>query len=318
MKKEDFFRNENEDSKTYFTRTAKLIRELKADGKEAEATDAYAVVYQELCPIIKEVIECESRAYHLDDATMYEYLRRADDVITRTFDRYNDPEHLKEKDKQFGIKSFIKVTTKYCMRDALARTLCIGLDQCKPLLKIRRAREKLCKIYHIDRESVSVEMIFDELEGTVSKDKIIELSQVEKGFVSLDQTRENGEQVDIYDDNYDEIFGNELSDEGQAALDKATAKMSDLDIYILMKEFGLLGESMRKMEMCDFVCTPTFQKLFDEDTMIRSKEDPVKTAYNKNVKISKLLAELRSEVSVEDVQGCLVPYFMKRWEMIEK
>lgn len=318
MRKEDFFRKENEDNKTYFTRTAKLIRKLKTEGKDAEATDAYAVVYQELCPIIKEVVECESRAYHLDDATMYGYLRRTDDVITRTFDRYNDPEHLKEKDKQFGIKSFIKMTTKYCMRDALARTLCIGLDQCKPLLKIRRAREKLCKIYHIDRESVSVEMIFDELEGTVSKDKIIELSQVEKGFVSLDQTRENGEQVDIYDDNYDEIFGNELSDEGQAALDKATAKMSDLDVYILMKEFGLLGESMRKMEMCDFVCTPTFKKLFDEDTMIRSKEDPVKTAYNKNVKISKLLAELRSEVSVEDVEGCLVPYFMKRWEMIEK
>ncbi len=34
-------------------------------------------------------------------------------------------------------------------------------------------------------------MIFDELEGAVTKDKIIELSKVEKGFVSLDQTRVN-------------------------------------------------------------------------------------------------------------------------------
>lgn len=318
MRTEDFIRKENEDNKTYFTRVAKLIRELKAAGKEKEAAEAYTVVYWELCPIIKEVIECESRAYRLDDATTYEYLKRADDVISRTFDRYNDPEHLTEKDKQFGIKSFIKVTTKYCMRDALARTLCIGLDQCKPLLKIRRAREKLCKMYRIDRESVTVEMIFDELEGAVTKDKIIELSKVEKGFVSLDQTRENGEQVDVYEDNYDHIFGNELSENGKTELDKASARMSDLDVYILFKEFGLLGESLRRMEMCDFVITPTFQKLFEEDKMIRSKDDPVKTAYNKKAKIVRILAELNGKVSMSDVQGCLVSYFMERWNQMEK
>lgn len=318
MSTEDFIRKENEDNKTYFTRVAKLIRELKAAGKEKEAAEAYTVVYWELCPIIKEVIECESRAYRLDDATTYEYLKRADDVISRTFDRYNDPDHLTEKDKQFGIKSFIKVTTKYCMRDALARTLCIGLDQCKPLLKIRRAREKICKIYRIDRESVTVEMIFDELEGTISKEKITELSRIEKGFVSLDQTRENGEQVDVFEDNYDHIFGNELSDTAKSELDKVSGKMSDLDVYILLKEFGILGESLRRMEMCDFVITSTFKKLLEEDKMIRSKEDPVKTVYNKKAKIMKLLAELNGKVSESDVQGCLVSYFMARWEKIEK
>ncbi|QGX45264.1 hypothetical protein [Streptococcus equinus] len=94
--------------------------------------------------------------------------------------------------------------------------------------------------------------------------------------------------------------------------------MSDLDVYILVKEFGLLGESFQRMEMCDFVITPTFQKLLEEDSMIRSKEDPVKTAYNKKAKIMKILAELSGKASESDVQGFLVSYFMKRWEQIEK
>lgn len=52
--------------------------------------------------------------------------------------------------------------------------------------------------------------------------------------------------------------------------------------------------------------------------MIRSKEDPVKTAYNKKAKIMKILAELSGKASESDVQGFLVSYFMKRWEQIEK
>ena len=31
-----------------------------------------------------------------------------------------------------------------------------------------------------------------------------------------------------------------------------------------------------------------------------------------------ILAELNGKVSMSDVQGCLISYFMKRWEQIEK
>ena len=48
MRTEDFIRKEYEDNKTYFTRVAKLIRELKAAGKEKEAAEAYTAVYWEL------------------------------------------------------------------------------------------------------------------------------------------------------------------------------------------------------------------------------------------------------------------------------
>ena len=112
MRTEDFERRENEDNKEYFTRVAAMLRKLKAAGNEDEAKMAYGVVYKELCPIIKSVIECESRFYRLDDATTYGYLKKADEVISKTFHRYNDTEHLKDKEKQYGMEAKQKVVEK--------------------------------------------------------------------------------------------------------------------------------------------------------------------------------------------------------------
>ena len=39
---------------------------------------------------------------------------------------------------------------------------------------------------------------------------------------------------------------------------------------------------MCHMEACDFVITPIFKRLFNEDASIRSRENPVKTVYSKN------------------------------------
>lgn len=318
MRTEDFERRENEDNKEYFTRVAAMLRELKAAGNEDETKKAYGVVYKELCPIIKSVIECESRFYRLDDATTYGYLKRADDVMTKTFQRFNDPEHLKDKEKQYGIRSFIKNTTKYCMRDALANTLGISQDRCKILLKIRKAREELSQAYALEWDKVPVDMIYDELNEQVAKEEIIELLRIEKGYISLEQARENGEQLDVTEGIPDSVYGNELPDDTKAEMDRAFAKFSKLDIYILVKDAGLLDEEISRMEMCDFVITPLFQKLLDEDDSIRSKSDPLKTAYNKKSKIKKVLLELGSRISMDDVEGCLTSYVKKLWEQIEK
>ncbi len=318
MRTEDFERRENEDNKEYFTRVAAMIRELKDAGDEDGATEAYGVVYKELCPIIKEVIECESRFYHLDDTTTYGYLKRADDVISKTFYRYNDAERLKDKEKQYGIRSFIKNTTKYCMRNALAGTLCISHDRCRTLLKIRKAREEISQAKGIDWDNVSVDSIYTALGEQVEKKEIMELLRIEKGFVSLEQAQENGEQFDDVDGIPDSVFGDELPDDARIEMDKAFAKFSKLDLYILVKDFGILDEETRRMEMCDFVITPLFQKFMDEDTSIRSKADPLKTAYNKKTKVMKVLAELGGRINMNEVEGCMTAYVRKLWGEIEK
>lgn len=70
----------------------------------------------------------------------------------------------------------------------------------------------------------------------------------------------------------------------------------------------MLGEQIRNQEMCDFVVTSLFQKLLIEDKTIRSKADPVKTAYNKKNKIKKALASLNGKVNMSDLIGTIETY----------
>ena len=70
----------------------------------------------------------------------------------------------------------------------------------------------------------------------------------------------------------------------------------------------MLGEQIRNQEMCDFVVTSLFQKLLIEDKTIRSKADPVKTAYNKKNKIKKALASLNGRVNMSDLIGTIETY----------
>ena len=72
---------------------------------------------------------------------------------------------------------------------------------------------------------------------------------------------------------------------------------------------------MCHMEACDFVITPIFKHLFEEDTSIRSRENPVKTVYSKTQKIDKFMAEMNGKINMVDVDGCLVRYFAERLDL---
>ena len=57
-----------------------------------------------------------------------------------------------------------------------------------------------------------------------------------------------------------------------------------------------------------------FQRLFQADTSIRSRENPVKTMYAKSLKVDKVLAEVNGKVNMSDVEGkgCLFRYLVER------
>ena len=104
------------------------------------------------------------------------------------------------------------------------------------------------------------------------------------------------------------VFDSEMDFDTKEILDEAFKSFSGLDYYILMKEYGMFGEQIRNQEMCDFVVTSLFQKLLIEDETIRSKADPVKTAYNKKNKIKKALASLNGKVNMSDLIGTIETY----------
>ena len=318
--KEEFKRRAGETDKEYFTRVAKMIYELKLAGKKDEATEGFKEVCNELVPIVEQVIDCESIRNRLDEDTKLDYAERVYAVISKIFYRYNNPAFMKEKDagKQFEIKTFIKSRTQYCMRNAIAHSLGIAHDRARILLRIRSVRETIARELEVSEDKVTAEMLYERLESTVALEEIVDLLRVEKGHLSLDVLPETS---DFSEEQYEiglEVYGTDLDDTCKAPLDEAMDRLSDLDVYLLMKEFGLLSEKENTMEMCDFVITPTFQKLFDRDQTIRSRENPLRTAYNKNAKVMRVLAELNGSINMCDVEGCLVRYFCERWKSIDK
>lgn len=151
---------------------------------------------------------------------------------------------------------------------------------------------------------------------SVSKKLVMELLDLERGTVSIAEMDENGEQIGDGKAGIVTCFDNEMDYDTRKILDETFEQFSNLDIYILMKEFGLFGEEIRKQEMCDFVITTEFQKLLAEDMTIRSKSDPIKTAYNKKIKIKKVLASLAGKISMAELEGTLEAYVEEKWNRI--
>lgn len=161
--------------------------------------------------------------------------------------------------------------------------------------------------------------IYAAFDGSISKRKIIELLEIENGIVSVSEMEDRGEQMEDCKKEFKTSFDSEMDTDTTKVLDDATALFSDLDLYILMKEYGIMGEKIRKQEMCEFVESDLYVMLLHRDTTIRaSNPDPIKTAYNKKNKIKKAFASLNGKVNMVDLQNAIEPYFLNRWEAVEK
>lgn len=103
-----------------------------------------------------------------------------------------------------------------------------------------------------------------------------------------------------------------LEEETKQILDEVFLNMSGLEIYILLKEYGFLGEEIRKQEMDQFVKTETFLRLMDEDKGIRAEQNLIKMAYNKNSKIKKILKSMNGKVNMLDLEGVIEDYLYRK------
>ena len=60
------------------------------------------------------------------------------------------------------------------------------------LHKIRGTRKDLARKYQIEEDDVSVELIYEALNGEIPEDTIVELLLREKGHASVEQIEESG------------------------------------------------------------------------------------------------------------------------------
>ena len=185
------------------------------------------------------------------------------------------------------------------------------------MLKIKHAKNQISISKGIDHDNVSIDMIYNSLNGAISKTEIADLTILDKGYLYLDEDIDLYKQLKSIDDIFESIYIDHLPDPVKATLDRITTKLSDLDFFILLKDYGLLGEQIRMMHIDEFVKSPMFLKLFDGDNTVKSKTNPIKTVYNKKNKIKTHLQSLKNSLSMDDIDGYLVDYYISRWIQIK-
>ena len=89
--------------------------------------------------------------------------------------------------KTFELKTFLKSRTKDCVTDAISDTLGISQYKCRILIQIREARTRIAMGKMISESKVSVEEIRDRIAQDVKIANIVELLDIEKGIISLDE-----------------------------------------------------------------------------------------------------------------------------------
>lgn len=329
MNKADYERNENEDIRSYLTRAARiyastvdnrLLKEknvFQVECSETELQEFKNHVFKIILPIVRKVVERESKRLTISKSIQEILFSRVCELMVSDFGKFNSA--YEETGEMYSFECFIKSRIKGCVRASIAEEQGLTVNRSRQLYTITKIRSAIAFDNQMEEENVSVEMIYQRLEQEaeeqkkrpISKKLLIELLNHLNGVKYISELEEQGIQIAGKEEKQPFV----LEKETKQILDEVFSNTSGLDYYILLKEYGLLGEKIRKQEMDQFVKTETFLRLMDEDNGIRSEQNLVKMAYNKKSKIKKILKSINGKVDMLDLEGVIEDYlYMKKQE----
>lgn len=329
MNKADYEKNETEDIKSYLTRAARIYASIVDNGllkeenvfqvesSETELQEFKNYVFEIILPIVRKVVECESKRMTISKSIQEILFSRVCELMVNDFGKFNSAYEV--TGEMYSFECFIKSRIKGCIRASIAEEQGLTVNRSRQLYTITKIRSTIAFDNQMEEENVSVEMIYQRLEQEAEKQNkrpmtkklLIELLDHLNGVGYISELEEQGIQIA----GKEEKQQFELKKETKQILDEIFSNMTSLDYYILIKEYGLLGEEIRKQEMDQFVKTETFFRLMDEDNSIRSEQDLVKMVYNKKLKIKKILKSINGKVDMSDLEGGLEDYlYMKKQE----
>ena len=331
MNKADYERNENEDIRSYLTRAARIYASIVDNGlrkegnafliecSEGELQEFKNYVFEIILPIVRKVVECESKRLTLSKSIQEILFSRVCELMVSDFGKFNSAYEV--TGEMYSFECFIKSRIKGCIRASIAEEQGLTVNRSRQIYTITKIRSAIAFDNQMEEENVSVEMIYRRLEQEaeeqkkrpISKKLLIDLLDLLKGAEYISELEEQG--IQIASNSNEEKQMMSIGKETVQVLDEVFLNMSGLDYYILLKEYGLLGEEVRKQEMDQFVKTETFLRLMDEDNGIRSEQNLVKMAYNKKSKIKKILKSINGKVDMLDLEGVIEDYlYMKKQE----
>jgi hypothetical protein len=136
--RKDFFKQENENTRRYLTRAARIydsimnatpledgtvLRNIMDDMEQAEFKDYLMTIMN---PIIVRVVECEGRAAHLTFQVEDILLSRVYEIVIKEFGKFNK---YKEDSEEYTLVSFIKGRIGDAIRKSIAEDQGISIEK---------------------------------------------------------------------------------------------------------------------------------------------------------------------------------------------
>jgi len=344
----------NGTGKEAFTEMARVLESIRMgtklpDGRclmdelsESEKSEVETFIMKKLMPEIREASRAKSRKLELNydkESTFHSILV---EWVYREFHKFNKAAYLSDKEKVYELSSFIDMQAKAAFRDFLIEDRGLPVNTIQNMSLVSAAVADIVMGRDISPKDVTSEMVYEFMgkEKQISKEMIDIIFGLLTGNVSIEQIQD-----------FDKMFADETSDfvddikldmdpYTKAKLDAVFATFSDLELFILMKEFGFLGGKIGSMTAKEisyqdyFVNMVRSEKLglkhieYGSVRVVRpgrnsgAKEELlVENVYfvedryynNKMLKIRKKLAALSKKVDKDDVAGCLEDYCINLW-----
>ncbi|MGO5072063.1 hypothetical protein [Roseburia faecis] len=354
MRVEDLFvvKSTGKDAFTEMARVAESIRlgtrlsngrclkeELSVEEKDAAET----YIMKKLIPEIREASKAKSRKLELS----YEQEKLFNQLLLEhvyvEFHKYNKAQHLSQKDKTYEVSTFIDIQAKAAFRDYLIEERGLPVNTIQNMSLVSTAVAEIAMDKEIRPKEVTSDMVYEAVgkEKQISKEMIDILLGLLKGSVSI-------EEIPNFESTYSDGAA-DIEDEIELEMDPVTkAKMdalfvtfSDVELFILMKEFKFLGNQIgsmtaREMSYQDYfvemvrneklgakniefgsvkVIRPGRNRGAEEELLIEEVYYVKERYYNNKVaKIKKKLLSLAKVVEKDDLIGCLDSYCRNLWK----
>ena len=228
------------------------------------------------------------------------------------------------------------------MRDLLIQERSLPVNVIRNLKLVNDIVIALSEKEEMSCDEVTAEMVYEKLEEkSISYKMVIALMDVYHGTISIDEMENTDESLHNNMNNPGSKMNEEIDEETKKALDQVFIEFSKMELYIIMKEFGFLGEQIRKMTAKELSYKDYFVSMVREDkdgekniefgnvqikrpcrNSASDDEIFVESVYyvkekfysNKVAKIKRKLAGLKDKVSMAEVEGCLEIHCMKLWK----
>lgn len=352
MRIETLLTTQDKDGKAYYTELARVVESIRLGTKLSngrclkeeltadEKKDIENYVMEKLLSIIKPVARRKAALMQLD-YSKEEYIDLVTIETYEQFHKFNSEERVEKQGKTYEVATYIGILAQNVIKKFIAAEREIPVNAVRNLDAVSDAVIAISMENGISMNMVTVEQVAEKLKDkSISNKMISDLLGLMSGNIPIDDIPDTDVRLQDNTMNVEDKIVVDMDSSVKKKLDHVFEKFSDLELFILMKEYGFFGEDVRKLTAKELSYKDFFVELaradrsggknieygnvkiqrpgrsggIVEEVLVESVYYVKEKFYsNKVAKIKKQLFALSHEMHVDDLRGNLEKYCMFLW-----